>query len=304
MPYPNEHSCRLQSPESGKSFRRENDAAEIDGRKVDHVFMQKEDGTWVLQAVRFPTRNGWDTEAATAYAREWCSEHPGTFEQQQAEKSAAETILVHGFVSVESLDVSGDDDDIEGINIVIKLAERDEALEEMIRLRFPESLRDLLKFSWDEELPTENYIPLFDLALQPVFSSQELVDQTEERVELVQADEEKRWVTGLVMVPGEPDTDNEFILAEGIEDAIGTFASHRRHFLNHGVDITDQVELVESYLAPVDFLVQDERMGKQNVPKGSWVMTLHILDDALWAAVKSGELTGFSARGLVSRKPA
>jgi hypothetical protein len=37
------------------------------------------------------------------------------------------------------------------------------------------------------------------------------------------------------------------------------------------------------------------------VRKGSWVLGSFIGDDAMWAAVKSGELTGYSIGGLGER---
>ena len=42
-------------------------------------------------------------------------------------------------------------------------------------------------------------------------------------------------------------------------------------------------------------------MGGRRVLKGSWVMGVHIIDDALWHSVKDGTLTGFSVGGTAVR---
>ena len=40
----------------------------------------------------------------------------------------------------------------------------------------------------------------------------------------------------------------------------------------------------------------------EKVAAGSWLMTVRIHDDALWAAVKAGKYTGFSIRGTAIRE--
>ena len=86
MPYPNEHSCRLEAPGEGP-FRRKAKAAKIGGRCVDHIY-ERRDGRMILQAVRFPRAAGWDGEAATREARDWCREHGGRFEAMREEDGA------------------------------------------------------------------------------------------------------------------------------------------------------------------------------------------------------------------------
>jgi len=86
MPYPNEHSCRLAAP-GGGPFRRKQNAAQVDGRWVDHIYQQKGDGL-ELQAVRFRREEGWGGEAATRQARAWCKAKGGEFEPMAEETSA------------------------------------------------------------------------------------------------------------------------------------------------------------------------------------------------------------------------
>lgn len=98
MPYPNEHSCRLAEPGDGP-FRRKQKAARIEGRWVDHIY-QRRGERMELQAVRFPREEGWETEAATREAREWCQQKGGQFEpmREDLEADHAEDIAVRLYV--------------------------------------------------------------------------------------------------------------------------------------------------------------------------------------------------------------
>ncbi len=57
-----------------------------------------------------------------------------------------------------------------------------------------------------------------------------------------------------------------------------------------------KVKILESYLAPAPF----EMSGTQ-VRKGTWLLAVRVLDDGLWARIKSGELTGLSIGGSAAR---
>lgn len=59
--------------------------------------------------------------------------------------------------------------------------------------------------------------------------------------------------------------------------------------------MTDTFEVIESYIAPVDIIIDDHF-----VMKGSWLMTLQIHDDSLWSLVKSGEINGISIGAMAS----
>jgi len=55
--------------------------------------------------------------------------------------------------------------------------------------------------------------------------------------------------------------------------------------------------VVESYIAPVDFILDGEQ-----VKKGSWLLGIIIEDDELWRMVKEGEINGFSVGGFGLRE--
>ncbi len=68
MPFPNEHSCRIEEPGQFQRFRRNN------ATSPNVIVGFRKDGSSALQAFRYPTSN-W-TEAK---ARSHCSQHGGSF---------------------------------------------------------------------------------------------------------------------------------------------------------------------------------------------------------------------------------
>lgn len=102
-------------------------------------------------------------------------------------------------------------------------------------------------------------------------------------------------MTGVVLQPNVEDTDGQFFDVEVIEKAAHDYlAFYRYQDLEHVAPIDESyVCLVESYIAP-----QDLMFGEEPVLKGSWVITLRVVNDALWQAIKDGDFTGFSAAGF------
>lgn len=56
---------------------------------------------------------------------------------------------------------------------------------------------------------------------------------------------------------------------------------------------TDTFAFVESYIAPVDFI-----LGEEFVKKGTWLATIQVFDEEIWELVKSRYFTGLSIQGL------
>jgi hypothetical protein len=120
------------------------------------------------------------------------------------------------------------------------------------------------------------------------------------------ADDERRVVLGVVMEPDAVDTQGDQTSIEEIELAAWRFlADYRvgraRLRLMHRTDLQDgEAVLVENYVAPADFT-----LGGQLVRKGSWLQAWHVPQPEVWAAIKSGALTGFSIGARVAvREPA
>lgn len=111
--------------------------------------------------------------------------------------------------------------------------------------------------------------------------------------------EEERIVYGIVLEPDEVDAQNDTIDAEEIRKACHLFMEeHGTLGLQHKEAINGKVKLLENYIAPVSFKVAGEK-----VKKGTWLMMWRVVDDELWAAVKAGDITGFSIGGHAVRKP-
>ena len=107
---------------------------------------------------------------------------------------------------------------------------------------------------------------------------------------------ELQIATAPVLVPGEPDSDGEILTPEKISEvALGWMEKYRNIDIQHS--LVNVAIPVESYILPFEMVAQME--GKATViPKGSWMMSVKIPDPAIWAKVKSGELSGFSIMGV------
>lgn len=123
-------------------------------------------------------------------------------------------------------------------------------------------------------------------------------------VPLLKAEEvgELRVVTGIVLEPNEVDAHGDIVAPEVIRDAAYDFLARYNKATELGVqhelfgDLG--LELVESFIAPVDYVLPGG-----DVKAGSWVISVRVLDDNLWIKVKDGSLTGFSI-GATATVPA
>ncbi len=126
--------------------------------------------------------------------------------------------------------------------------------------------------------------------------------KTEKAVRFLKADAptDERYVLGIVLEPETVDAQNDVYDAATIRAAahgyMENFATLK--LMHEGGPIDEQVKILESYIAPVDF-----KVGDQLVKAGTWLMACKILDDKLWASAKAGGLTGFSIGGSALRAP-
>jgi hypothetical protein len=109
---------------------------------------------------------------------------------------------------------------------------------------------------------------------------------------------EKRLVTGLVLRPevtdGQGDIMSAEVIAKAAYDWLARFGKKTQLGLQHSSfkKNEDRFVLAESYIAPINFA-----LGSDLVTEGTWLMTVKVLDDDIWEAVKAGEITGFSIGG-------
>lgn len=115
-------------------------------------------------------------------------------------------------------------------------------------------------------------------------------------VDIAKANDEEQTVTGIVLQPEVVDGQGDIMSADVIKDTAYRFlANYNRKTklgLQHSAFPKGKMILVESYLAPIDFV-----LGTKTVKAGSWIMTVKVLDAKLWKKVKDGKITGFSIGG-------
>jgi len=129
--------------------------------------------------------------------------------------------------------------------------------------------------------------------------SEEDVDEVSDEVEksvkftVRKVDEDEHIVGGVIYEPMVEDADGDFATAEDIRKAsYGYMLESRQIKLMHkGLPI--RASVIESFIAPVDF-----ESGGQIIKAGSWWVSVHVADPNAWAAIKSGEITGFSMGGI------
>jgi hypothetical protein len=117
---------------------------------------------------------------------------------------------------------------------------------------------------------------------------------------LVLKSDEKQLVTGVVMEPEETDSQGEITSEEVIEKTCHEFMEQYQDIdLQHNGEVEKNCHIVESYIAPVDLNINNKK-----IKKGSWVMTVHVIDKSVWSDIKKGRYTGFSIGGFGIRQSA
>ena len=110
--------------------------------------------------------------------------------------------------------------------------------------------------------------------------------------------DEKQLVYGVVLEPLDIDLQQDWVSSDVLEEAAHRFMAKSRVVGDYHKKQAP-AEVVESYIAPADFMLGDEQ-----VVKGSWVVAVHVINDSLWQAVKSGKYNAFSIGGFSQRVPA
>ncbi|TXH17455.1 MAG: hypothetical protein E6R03_03880 [Hyphomicrobiaceae bacterium] len=128
---------------------------------------------------------------------------------------------------------------------------------------------------------------------------EEADDVPPQEVTLTKTISEERIVSGVVMEPLATDTQLETETHDTIRETCYNYMLNYRNVgLQHSVYINDKVSILENYIVQADFTI-----GDQLIKAGTWMMTMKIHDDDIWAAVKDGRITGFSIGGRGVRVP-
>lgn len=115
-------------------------------------------------------------------------------------------------------------------------------------------------------------------------------------VPIAKANAEEQTITGVVLRPEVVDGQGDIMSIEVIRKAAHRFVADYNKQTKLGLmhkDFKPNFELYESWLAPVDLAI-----GSLVVPKGSWIITIHVLAAPIWKQIKEGKLNGFSIGGL------
>jgi hypothetical protein len=116
------------------------------------------------------------------------------------------------------------------------------------------------------------------------------MNKTNTKVQVAKAlNEELKQVTYVAMLPDSTDLHGDYTSAEEVRKAKESFNSSLQRANLFHMAMTDTFEVIESYIAPADMV-----LNSQAVTKGTWLMTLQVKDDNLWEMVKSGQVNGIS----------
>lgn len=111
--------------------------------------------------------------------------------------------------------------------------------------------------------------------------------------------DEKRLIMAVAMEPGVVDAHGEHTDAEDIESAAHGFLLGERGINVEHMGDNVAAGVVESFIAPIAM-----ELGGHPVLKGSWVVGIHLTDDALWKRAKAGDFGGVSVEGMARRESA
>lgn len=149
-----------------------------------------------------------------------------------------------------------------------------------------------------EEFEDESIIAPWDVEKQTkvINKTKEMIIEKEYKADFILKEEEKQLIYGIVLEPGTTDSQGDVISTKEIEKAAHYFMEKSRTIGEKHIKAAE-AKVVESYVAPDNFT-----LGGQEVLKGSWVMTIKVLDSSLWKDIKEGKFTGLSVGGYGTRR--
>ena len=126
-------------------------------------------------------------------------------------------------------------------------------------------------------------------------------------IKLAEVDAEKRILMGPALIPNKKifrkgeDDDNDYYIyfsEDTVRKASELFfikSKHQNSTFEHSFELSD-MSVVESWL------IEDPNKDKAaaygfDLPKGTWMVSMKVLNDDVWKAVKEGEVKGFSIEG-------
>jgi hypothetical protein len=140
------------------------------------------------------------------------------------------------------------------------------------------------------------------LAMANLLTKSERHPATSIGVTVVKKDSWEQIVYGVVLAPDEEDSQGDTMSAAEIQKTAHKYLASQIVGQEH-LGPMDSATVVESYIAPQDLSFADAPEGAQGIPKGAWVLGVHIEDKKVWRDVLSKKFTGFSVGGFGDRTP-
>ena len=117
------------------------------------------------------------------------------------------------------------------------------------------------------------------------------MDKVNRQIGFKKSDDIKKIVYGEVYVPGEKDTDGNWMTTEEIEKMSHKFMQNLRNTQidkNHNNQAEEGI-VVESFIA---------RPNDPDFTEGAWVLATKIQKDETWELIQKGDITGYSIQGI------
>lgn len=122
---------------------------------------------------------------------------------------------------------------------------------------------------------------------------------TNETVQVVKSvNEELKQATFVVMVPDEVDLHGDITSEDEVRKACHNFNKNCNQANLFHISKTETFDFAENYCSPVDFV-----LGERLVKKGTWLTTIQVHDDSLWALIKSGDICSVSISAMANKTP-
>ena len=166
---------------------------------------------------------------------------------------------------------------------------------------------DIIELFIDEEDEVSG-IEAISVVENPAIES-DFIALKKQEFKLAEIDKEKRLIMGAALIPNKPiyrqNEDQEYYIyfsKATVRKASELFfirGNQNNATLEHQLELKG-LTAVESWIVESE---QDKsRMYDLNVPMGTWMVSMKVLNDEVWEQVKSGVVKGFSIEGYFADK--
>jgi hypothetical protein len=171
-------------------------------------------------------------------------------------------------------------------------------------------MEKIIELIIDEENDVSG-IEAISLVENPAIEEEFIALKEHKEVKLAEVDSEKRILMGAALIPnkkiyrdgGESDDYFIYFSEDTVRKASELFfikGNQNNSTFEHSFEL-DGMSVVESWL------IENPKKDKAtnygfDLPKGTWMVSMKVLNDDVWKAVKQGEVKGFSIEGYFADK--